>query len=208
VEFWNRLEEVRERYDVLRHPFYVRWSEGSLTIEELARYSGQYRHAVVALAGATAAAARSPEAGSDAPELSDHAAEEAAHIELWDEFVSTVGGEAAAEPSAETRACAEAWSGEEARPFLHTLVAVYTVESTQPAISATKQAGLARHYDIPSAAYFDVHRRRDVEHSEDIRRLIEPRLGDADQDALISTAEDVLRANWRLLDGVEAAGQN
>jgi pyrroloquinoline-quinone synthase len=208
MEFWNRLEEVRERYDVLRHPFYVRWSEGTLTIEELARYSGQYRHAVVALAGATAAAASSPEAGADAPELSEHAAEEAAHVELWDEFVSAVGGDAAAEPNAETRACADVWSGEEARPFLHTLVAMYSIESTQPAISATKQEGLARHYDISSAAYFEVHRQRDVEHSDAVRRLIEARLQAVDQDGLIATAEDVLRANWRLLDGVDTFCQN
>ena len=208
MEFWNRLDETRERYDVLRHPFYVRWSEGTLTLEDLAAYSGQYRHAVVALADATAAAARCPEAGPDAAELADHAAEEAAHIDLWDDFVSAVGGDATTEPNADTRACAEVWAGDEARPFLHTLVAMYTVESAQPAISATKQEGLSSHYGIPSAAYFDVHRERDLEHSDAVRRLLESRLAGADADALIATAEDVLRANWQLLDGVEAACQN
>ena len=122
MEFWNRLGAVRERYDVLRHPFYLRWSEGTLKLDELAHYSGQYRHAVVALADATAVAARSEEAGPDAPELSDHAAEEAAHVQLWDEFVLTVGGDVAAAPSPETRDCAAVWAGDNSRAFLRTLV--------------------------------------------------------------------------------------
>ena len=47
---WDRIEQARERWNVLRHPFYRRWSAGELSSEELARYSGQYRHAVEAIA--------------------------------------------------------------------------------------------------------------------------------------------------------------
>src|SRR5262249_8318767 len=47
---WDRIEESRARHNVLEHPFYVRWSAGELTREELARYAGQYRHATEALA--------------------------------------------------------------------------------------------------------------------------------------------------------------
>ncbi len=38
---WDRIEEARARHNVLEHPFYVRWSDGELTSEELARYSGK-----------------------------------------------------------------------------------------------------------------------------------------------------------------------
>jgi pyrroloquinoline-quinone synthase len=204
VNVWKRLEAVGEQYSVLRHPFYVRWSEGALRIDELAHYSGQYRHAVVALAEATDAAARSPEAGPDGPALAVHAQEEAAHVELWDEFVVAVGGDLAAAPAEETRACASVWAGDESRPLTQTLAAIFTVESAQPAISATKRAGL-KHYGIPSAAYFEVHEHRDVEHASEVRSLIDKRLERADEDALVSTAESVLRANLLLLDGVETA---
>jgi pyrroloquinoline quinone (PQQ) biosynthesis protein C len=48
VDFFDRLEDARSRCNVLEHPFYVRWSNGELSGEELSFY----RHAVVALAEA------------------------------------------------------------------------------------------------------------------------------------------------------------
>src|SRR5437868_568955 len=102
MNFWDRLDAVADRWNVLRHPFYVRWSAGELTRGELALYSGQYRHAVEALAVATR------QAGDD-----EHAAEEEAHIALWDEFAGAVGGDVAAAPLAETADCAQAWADPE-----------------------------------------------------------------------------------------------
>ena len=46
----ERIDAARERWNVLEHPFYTRWSCGELTRDELAHYAGEYRHAVVALA--------------------------------------------------------------------------------------------------------------------------------------------------------------
>jgi pyrroloquinoline-quinone synthase len=206
VNFWARLEEVADRSSVLRHPFYVRWSAGTLTRGELAYYSGQYRHAVIALADAAAAAAGSPQAGADGPALAAHAAEEAGHIGLWDEFVAAVGGDGDAEATAETRACVAVWAGDGSRPLVETLTAMYAIESAQPAISTTKQAGLTEHYALPPAAYFELHQRLDVEHAAHLREQIDERLAGAEEDALVRTAEHVWQANWLLLDGVEAAG--
>jgi pyrroloquinoline-quinone synthase len=205
VNFWSRLDKIAEQNDVLRHPFYVRWSEGTLTSGELAHYSGQYRHAVLALAAAASSAAGRGDAGRDGAALAAHAREEAEHVALWDEFVSQVGGDVDAEPTAETRACVEVWAGEETRPMLHTLTAMYAIESTQPAISNTKQIGLSEYYGIDGSAYFELHRRLDVEHARELRELIDKRLDDADLDALLDTAGRVLKANWLLLDGVDAA---
>ena len=46
----DRIDAAAQRWNVLDHPFYTRWSAGELTRAELAEYSAQYRHAVVALA--------------------------------------------------------------------------------------------------------------------------------------------------------------
>ncbi len=93
---------------MLRHPFYQRWSAGELSREELARYSGQYRHAVRAIAAASAGRRRVRSRA--APELRRHAVEERDHVALWDGFVEAAGGCAADGPDAETEECVRAWS--------------------------------------------------------------------------------------------------
>jgi pyrroloquinoline-quinone synthase len=201
VDLWSRLDDVHSRWNVLDHPFYQRWSRGELSVAELALYAGQYRHAVVALARAADSTARA----SARIELAAHAGEEAAHVALWDAFAAAAGADRPADAEPETAECAEAWAGE-GRDLLGHLVALYAIESAQPAISRVKADGLRDHYGFasgPGTAYFDLHAVRDVEHAADARALIAERLDGADEDALVAEAERVLRANWTLLDGVE-----
>lgn len=198
---WDRIEAARERHDVLQHPFYIRWSAGELTRDELARYSGQYRHAVTAIADLSAeAAAELPQH----PELVGHADEERAHVALWDGFVDAVGGDTGAEPTAETASCVELWT--ERDGALGELGRLYAIESGQPEISKTKLEGLSAHYGIDSpegTRYFTVHRGRDVEHAAEGRELLEQLISSpADEDVVVAAAERAFEANWRLLDGV------
>lgn len=191
--FFDRLEGVAERWNVLRHPFYTRWSRGELTREDLAYYAGQYRHLVVALAE-TARRASDPE----------HADEEAAHVALWDDFAGAVGAEP--DPArAQTAACVDAWMPEDE---LEGLAVLHAVESAQPAISRTKLEGLLGLYAFdegPATAYFSLHAVLDEEHAAGSRRALEERLGPDDEDRLLTAAENALRGNWLMLDGVERA---
>jgi pyrroloquinoline-quinone synthase len=198
MELIDRLDEARSRWNVLDHPFYRRWERGELSREELGVYAGQYRHAVVALARAAEAAA--PLAGPE------HAAEEAAHVSLWDDFAAHFGtpGQQPARPG--TEACATAWSG--SSDPLEALAVLYAVEAGQPDVSRTKLAGLVEHYgvraDAPAASYFSLHAERDREHAAESRDLLEAHAGDGDADRLVAAAERALRGNWALLDGVSA----
>jgi pyrroloquinoline-quinone synthase len=197
---WDRIERSRERWDVLRHPFYRRWSAGELTVEELGRYSGQYRHAVEAIAALSADAA---DAAPDHPELRRHAAEELGHVRLWDGFVAASDGNSSDAPTAETEQCVRAWT--EGGDLLSKLARLYAIESGQPRISRTKLDGLREHYGFAEGsgtAYFAVHEGRDVEHAAEVRELIEGIASAEDADRLAAAAETAFRANWRLLDGV------
>lgn len=206
MDLWSRLDDVRSRWNVLEHPFYERWSAGALTRDELALYAGQYRHAVVALADAASAAAHAAPS-DERTALAEHAGEEASHVGLWDRFAEATGAPEAADAEPETAVCAQAWAGD-GRDLLGHLVALYAIESAQPAISRVKADGLREHYGFaggPATMYFDLHAERDAEHAADGRARLEARLDTADEDALVAEAERVLRANWTLLDGVERA---
>jgi pyrroloquinoline-quinone synthase len=197
---WDRIESARERWNVLRHPFYRRWSAGELSGEELARYSGQYRHAVQAIAEISDAIA---DAAPERAELRRHAAEEREHVALWDGFLTAAGGSADDPATAETAECVRAWADDD--DLLGRLVTLYAIESGQPQISRTKREGLVGPYgfaDGDGTAYFQVHEARDAEHAAEARALIEELAGEGDEERLAAEAEAAFRANWRLLDGV------
>jgi pyrroloquinoline-quinone synthase len=183
------IDAARDRWNVLEHPFYTRWEQGELTREELARYAGEYRHAVVALARAARTARL-------------HADEEAQHIALWDEFASALGTEHS-DPLPETHCCAGAWSA--AGDRLGATAILYAIEAGQPGISQTKLRGLLEHYgfseDSAGIEYFALHGELDHEHAAEARAALE----NVEDDRLVHLAESALAANWALLDGVSAS---
>lgn len=203
MPLFDRLADVQSRWNVLDHPFYTRWSAGELSRDELSWYAGEYRHAVAALARAAEAAARAAEPAVRA-QIEPHAAEEAEHIDLWDDFARAVEADLAQEPAEETAECAAAWTA--AGDALEGLVVLYAIESAQPAIARTKLEGLVEHYGFeagPATDYFSLHAELDHEHAAHSRALIEERLDGADEDRLVAVAEAALRGNWTLLDGVD-----
>ena len=190
----ERIDAARERWNVLEHPFYTRWSCGELTRDELAHYAREYRHAVVALADTA------KKTGHE-----EHAREEAEHVALWDEFAAAFGAETDRKPDPETAECVVAWTAPENRR--EALAVMYAIEAGQPAVSQAKLDGLGEHYgvasDEPGAAYFALHSERDHEHAAESRRELEL-VDDGDVDRLVEVAEAALRGNWTLLDGVDA----
>ena len=198
MELIDRLDAARRRWNVLEHPFYRRWECGELSREELTAYAGEYRHAVVALADAAGQA--TPVAGAE------HAEEECAHVDLWDDFARAVDAEARPARLEGTRTCVNAWTS--AADPLEALGILYAIEAGQPAVSRTKLDGLVVHYgfetDSPAASYFTLHAERDHQHAADSRVLLERHAGSEDADRVVEAAERALSGNWALLDSVEA----
>ncbi|HMJ01276.1 MAG TPA: iron-containing redox enzyme family protein [Gaiellaceae bacterium] len=195
MELIERLDAVRERWNLLAHPFYKRWSCGELKRDELAYYAGEYRHAVVALAET---AQKSGNA--------EHAREEAEHVALWDDFAAAFDADTTRDPSPETSECVVAWTAPGNRR--EALAVMYAIEAGQPAVSRAKLDGLSEHYgvagDEPGAVYFALHAELDHEHADESRQGLEADGPADDADRLVEVAEAALRGNWTLLDGVEA----
>lgn len=208
MDLFSRIAEAQNRWNVLDHSFYRRWSAGELATSELRTYAGQYRHAVQAIADLSANAVQDAEPALGA-QLAAHAAEEAEHVELWDQFAAAVGTAQYDAPIAQTERLRQTWTA--GSGLLEKLVILYTIESAQPAIARTKLDGLIAHYGHdaaePSTSYFAVHSTRDHDHAAQSRELIAQHLQDADADSLAALAEAALEANWSLLDGVEQAAQ-
>jgi pyrroloquinoline-quinone synthase len=179
TNFFAQVDEVRTRWDVLRHPFYERWSRGELAPDELAFYAGHDRHAE----------------------------EERSHVALWDGFLDFVGGSVDAVPTPETAACAAVWADARRDPAA-TLATLYAIEAAQPAISETKRAGLIEHYGATPGSdatrYFDVHAVLDRVHAAHDRDALVGVMNPGDDGRLLAEIEQVLKANWQLLDGVQA----
>lgn len=196
MQLIERLDAARRRWNVLEHPFYQRWECGELSRDELTTYAGEYRHAVVALAGAAEKAA--PLAGPA------HADEERGHVALWDDFAAALDADLERRPNEETERCAAAWTS--AEDPLEALAVLYAIEAGQPDVSRTKLTGLIEHYGLAEAergtAYFRLHAELDHEHAAHSRALLEQHAGPEDEDRLVAAAERALEGNWELLDGV------
>lgn len=212
-----RLDAQTKGFKLLEHPFYVAWSEGRLTVEDLSFYSEQYFRQVEAFPswlGTLAGRLPQGEARSIVKEnLADEVGDD--HPGLWLTFAEALGACAdrvrasAVEP--ETSSCVEAFADAAENASLpFALGMLYGYESQTPAVAATKIEGLKTHYGIegPGAWYFELHGELDVEHSAEMARAIGVV---CNEDADLAEAEAGARAGaaaiWRLLDGVARVRQ-
>lgn len=193
------LDDVTARWNLLEHSFYQRWTQGSLTRDELCDYIKQYAHVVRAV----------PEwleqvRGGDTAEVARHAAEERSHIEMWEKFGNALGLSSDAIRSAPANAATAnlLQRGDELVAQGQAAAVVWALEAQTPAVAGAKLAGLSAFYGIGEKGggqYFAVHQHLDIEHSAELRALCSE--GSRDAAAVMS------EALWNLLTSVEAAPQ-
>lgn len=193
------LDGVTARWNLLQHSFYRRWTQGTLTRDELCDYVEQYAHVVRAV----------PEwleevRGGESVALARHVAEERAHVEMWESFGNALGITTELIRSAPANAATAKLlqRGNELSAQGQAAAVVWALEAQTPAVAGAKLAGLSAFYGIDAdggGQYFAVHQELDVEHSAELRALC----SDGSENAAAVMSE----ALWDLLTSVEAAPQ-
>lgn len=213
--FLTALDTLVAEKHLLKHPFYVLWTEGKLSRENLRDYAIAYYPHVAAFPRYVSAV----HSGSPDPVLRQELLEnlieeergEANHPALWRRFAAALG----ADPNAlvadagvpEVRALIESFlDATREGSVAEGLAALYAYESQIPEIAKTKREGLAAFYGIEDAdavRFFTVHEEADVWHRQVERDALGRVAGTVvDRRKALASAARCLDALNGALDGI------
>ena len=200
----KNIDELIEKRSLLKHQFYLMWTEGKLTLDALNGYSKEYFQLVKAIPSFVGTIMeQSPNAVKN--EIASNQKEEAEHIKPWMKFAGAVGV---------SQEELERYQGLEktrhAVSNLSTLMnsfeggtaAMYSLELEIPKISLSKIDGLRKFYNMTSEdaiEYFRLHTEADIRHAAVWRRILEKTPSEKEEE-LFQIANKSISAQNLLLD--------
>ncbi len=216
--FENNLLAAVMQHSMLKHPFYVAWSEGKLSREVLQEYAKQYYAHVRAFPTYVSAVHSRCDDLETRQMLLENLIEEEQgaenHPELWLRFAESLGVTREEVRNAELLpqtkdSVARLKQLTQSADYREGLAALYAYESQIPEVAQTKRAGLKEFYGIDDergVSFFRIHESIDTIHQQVEMRILssECRTSD-DQIKTISAAKEAAKALWSFLDGVSAA---
>ena len=196
-----------EKLSLLRHSFYLMWSEGKLTVDHLQGYSREYYQLVKTVPKMVDAIASSAGGKAIAASIAANAIEEEQHISLWEKFAKSLGvsiGELSGHDKM-TREAVESMERLSGLSIEQAAAAMYAYEAELPKISRSKIDGLKKFYNLSggdATKYFEVHEEADVRHAQLWRDIM--LAAPAEKHAsMMESATASLEAQNRLLDSVQ-----
>jgi len=155
------LDQAVTRWNLLDHSFYQRWTQGTLTRDELCDYVKQYGHVVRAVPRWLEQVR-----GGDTAQLARHVEEERSHEALWATFGEALGltSEAIRTAPANEATARLLARGDKLVEQGQAAAVVWALEAQTPAVARAKLAGLSAFYGISEdtgGKYFAVHEHLD-----------------------------------------------
>jgi pyrroloquinoline-quinone synthase len=206
------------QHSMLRHPFYVAWSEGKLSKKVLQEYAKQYYAHVRAFPTYVSAVHSHCDDLETRQMLLENLIEEEQgednHPELWLRFAESLGVTRDEVRNAELlpatkNSVARLKRLTQSADYREGLAALYAYESQIPEVAKTKRAGLKEFYGIDDergVSFFRVHESIDLLHKEVEQRILAKECAtDADKARVIAAARAGAQALWSFLDGVTEA---
>ncbi len=215
ANYLNRIEKIISERSLLSHPFYQAWSNGSLPMESLVNYAGQYYHFELAyptfLSGLHHRCADREIRQLLLDNLWDEEHGEENHLELWLRFCEGLGMDrndvmAGSQDEATAALVGTYRELTSSAPVAAGAAALYAYESQIPDVAAAKLRGLRDFYGIeggPVGEFFSVHQTLDVQHSQAEKTMVLALASTPEeQQAVVKAVDRATEALWRFLDGV------
>jgi pyrroloquinoline-quinone synthase len=214
-QFEADLSQAVMEYSMLKHPFYVAWSEGKLSRSVLAEYAKQYYAHVRAFPTYVSGVHSQCDDLATRQMLLENLIDEERgpenHPELWLRFAEGLGvaradvRNASLLPSTEA-SVANLKSLTLSQDYRKGLAALYGYESQIPSVARTKREGLKTFYGIAderAISFFRVHESIDILHQKTARDVLTRSCEtSANRATAIDGARGAAQALWHFLDGV------
>lgn len=211
-QFLADLDHMIHEKHLLKHPFYLAWSKGTLSRECLKEYAQDYYHHVQAFPTYLSSLHSHTKDPTTRKEILNNLIEEEAgnpnHPDLWKTFATSLDAKEIEHhsPSLEMETLVETFRN----ICLHGtvsegLAALYAYESQIPSICVSKIDGLKKHYDMQdpkSWSYFAVHIGADEEHSRVERELLAKHITCETVSSTKNAAQQILDCLWNFLSGL------
>jgi len=206
------------QHSMLKHPFYVAWSEGKLSREILQEYAKQYYAHVRAFPTYVSAVHSHCDDIATRQMLLENLVEEEQgtenHPELWLRFAESLGVKRDDVMNAELlpqtkESVAQLKQLTQSADYRQGLAALYAYESQIPEVAQTKRAGLKEFYGVDDergVSFFRVHESIDLLHKEVEQRILSKECATPeDKERITAAAGAGAQALWSFLDGVTEA---
>ncbi|MBV9576027.1 MAG: CADD family putative folate metabolism protein [Gammaproteobacteria bacterium] len=214
MQLIDKLNLIISEHHLLNHRFYQAWSNGELSREILQKYAAQYYDQPKSFPlFISRVHTNCPEIEARKVLLHNLVDEEihgTDHPALWMQFAEGMGVSREIVlneiPLPETKAMIAKFYELAERDWKEGLCALYAYECQVPEISASKIAGLKKFYGIQddkTLEFFTAHQAYDVEHAQQVAKLIERYV--EPKQAEQATREAAL-ALWGFLDGMCRVG--
>jgi pyrroloquinoline-quinone synthase len=215
MDVLDRLDEMIDDGHLLKHPFYTKWTAGTLPIESMQEYARQYFAFESTMPRFLSAIHSRTDSAAARQQLLDNLWDEEHgrdnHAELWLRFAEGIGVDrddvrsAARNPATQALVDTYAEISQTGSPA-EGVAALYAYERQVPEVAGSKIAGLEAHYGVTdkrAQSFFIVHGEMDVEHSGAEREMLGELIDPADSAAVERATGRALEAWWNFLSAVD-----